>query len=311
MASADIRIDSAHSTTLQRHRAQATFNAAVPLVVISGLGVLVGLLYQTALPSLTALWNSEPAYPFGYLIPALSLLIAAATWRRRGAPLQYDVAKADLRGGLFVLLLGLAAHVAAIVVGNVQLDIASFILVVRGALRICGGRETLRAYEPAALLLLFMIPVSLDFISFISSLFARCTAFGSAALLDLADVPVFLEGATLHFRDAALIVLPATSGLRELQGVLAICLAVGLISGHGGRFCTILALLSLPIAVGVGIVRFTTAGLIHHWRDAATAETFLNSFHGATIVAVSAVLVLITALMLSGVASWFPARKKN
>src|SRR5687768_4637978 len=100
MASADIRIDSPHSSTPQRHRAQATFHAAVPLVVVGGLGVLIALLYQTAIPSLIALWNSEPAYPFGYLIPALSLLIAAATWRRRGAPLQYNVDKADLRSGL-------------------------------------------------------------------------------------------------------------------------------------------------------------------------------------------------------------------
>lgn len=309
MATAVLRSDSAHAAAPPRHTGRQFAGLWVHALAIAVLAVLVGVLYQATFVSLAQLWNTDPRYPFGFFVPVLSLAVAAAIWRRRGPPLSCDVSAADVRNGLLVMFVGLLAHVGAIFIGQVPLDVASLVLVVRGALRIVGGRPTLQVYGAAALLPLYMIPVSLDSLTTLIAWLQSFTARGAAALLDLAGVPVFADGSILQLSDFTMIVTSASSGIRELEGVVVVSLAVALISGRGRRFCTVLVALSVPLAAGVNIVRLTAAGVAFEWRGRAAAEQVLISFDGWVIVAVATALVLATAVLLSSLTTMIPGKR--
>jgi hypothetical protein len=186
------------------------------------------------------------------------------------------------------LVVGLVAHASALFIGSVPLDIASFILVVRGALTVCGGRRVMRAFEPAVLLSALLIPISPTLLSPLAPISERMTSVAAAAMLDLAGVPVFADGSQLHLSDTVLTILPATSGLRELEGVLAMCLAAALLLDRGRR-C---------------LFTFATAGIAHFRRGTEGAEAVLASFQGARLTAVAAVLVVIAMFVYVGVASF-------
>jgi exosortase len=308
MASPTVRAESAVSATaaLPADRPAVHIGMAVP--ALAAAAALVGVSYQSTFLSLAELWQTHPRYPFGYLVPVLCLAVAAATWRRNGSPARYDVPAADVRAGLFVLIVGLLAHLSAVLVGQVPLDIASLVLVVRGAVRIFGGRALMQAYAPAILLLLYLIPVPGESVTPLVAPFQHGTALGAAALLDLATVPVFLDGTVLQLNDFTMVVTSAMSGLRELEGVLAICLAVALMSERGWAFKTTMIALSLPLAAGVGIARFTAAGIGFHYRGRAAAEHILNLFNGPFVVVVAVVLVCAAAIFLGGLGSLIPRK---
>lgn len=263
---------------------------------------LVGLLYQSTALALARRWNTEPIYLFGFLIPALSLLSAAAVWRRGGGPLGEQVAATDVRRGTFFMLIGCTAHLAALFVNSLPLDVLGLVLVLRGAVQVFGGNAVHR-YDPAILLLLFLLPVPLEFIPAPTATLQAWVAVGAARVLDVAGVPAYCDGTVVQLSDFALVAGPASSGLRELEGVSALCLAAALIGGGGRlRYATFIVL-NLPIALAVNIGRIVVAGLAYHEQGRPAAERMLQIYEGWLPVGVAAGLVVIAVLVMYAVST--------
>lgn len=273
---------------------------AVPAA--AALVVLVGVLYQPTALALVRLWNTEPHYLFGYLIPALSLLTALASWRREGGPLRDRVAPADVRRGTFFLLLGCAAHVAATFVDSLPLDVLGLMMILRGAVQVYGG-DVVRRYDPAILLLVFLLPVSLDVVPSLTATFARWVVYGAAQLLDAVGIPTYCEGTVVQLSDFTLVANAASSGLRELEGTFALCLALGFLGGCGWLTRGTLIVLSLPIALAVNGLRIVTAGLAYHERGRPAAERVLQLYDGWVPVGVATGLAVAAALVCYALAT--------
>lgn len=272
---------------------------AVPAAL--ALVAAVAVLYRPTAPALVRLWNAEPTYLFGYLIPALALLAATAIWRRGGGPLVVEVPQAEVRRGTIFLLIGCATHAAALFVDSLPLDVLGLMVILRGAVQVFGG-DVVRRYDPAIFLLLFLLPVPTNVIPLPTATLQGWVAGGAARLLDAAGVPTYCDGAVVQLSDFTLVANAASSGLRELQGVLALCLAAALIGGS--RLCgAIFVLLALPIALAVNIGRIVAAGIAYHDQGRPAAERVLQIYEGWVPVGAAAGLVVIAALVLYALAT--------
>jgi len=270
---------------------------------VLGLAAAAGV-YANSFAEFASAWNHDSVYLFGHLIAPLAVVAASATWLRGGAPPETEVSPANLHRGMRMLFAGVAAHFAALFFRNLAVDVIALILIVRGIVAMCAGYQTLRRYDFATLFLAFLIPVTLplDFFPALTGSLQYLVAFGSAALIDLAGVPVFRDGLELRFGGLTLSVDAARCGLQAWEGVLACCLAVGFTGGYGIVYRTTMALLSLPIAVAVQGLGLVAAGTVFHWRGQAAAEETVRRYDGWLPVVVAIGLTLAAALALHAVA---------
>jgi len=242
-------------------------------------------LYHSILYELVQDWLHDPNYSHGLLLPLFS---AYFIWLNRE-----ELAKTPIKSslsGLLVLLIGLGLLLLGWIAGEYFTQRLSFLVVLFGGLLFLLGRSWVKklAFPLGILVLAIPIPyVIYNTLTFPLKLFASKMATN---LLQLIGLSVYRDGNIIVLPNMVLEVIDACSGIRSLISLLAVCVILAYFVRRW-VYRILLIVLSVPIAIGVNVLRVFVTGILSYKFGKEAAEGFFHTFSGLLVFMISIVLV--------------------
>ena len=242
--------------------------------------VLIALLYYRVLAGMAHDWWTQPAWSHGLLIPPLALYIA---WIRRANTLA-EPPVLDGRG-LFLVIGACLCYMLGKLGAEFFLARMSFVGLVAGLIWTFWGSRRLRTLAFPLLLLATMVPLP---VIVFNALAAPLQLFASACATNLVQVigiSVYRDGNIINLAHTSLGVAEACSGLNSLSALVVSSLLIGFLACIRFRTRMALALLSIPLAIFVNVIRVTGTAIIADFHE-EFALGFYHSFSGWLIFCV-------------------------
>lgn len=274
---------------------------AVPLLAVVAI-------YWSTFKQLITVWDEDPNYSHGFVVPFFALGLAWVAYQRTNLlPAGNTASRSNLIWGSIEIACGLALHIGCIFLGKVGLflDVAALIFILRGIVLALGGSTANAAYGFPMLFLIFMAPLPAPVYEPIARSLQYVASVTASNMLELTGIAVLREGYVIHVPGHQMEVAGACSGLRSLTAVLALALAIGYLSGRGMPYRWALALLAAPVAVAVNCLRvYGTALIMLTWGPQwATGEA--HEREGMVMVGVAALVLVGLAWLLAKGEDWF------
>ena len=230
-------------------------------------------------------WLADSDNSHGLLVPAVVLFLI---YQKR--EFFYGIPDKGNRFGLCIICSGFIVYFMGLLSGIVLLQRLSMIITLIGAFMYIFDWSYTRHVIMPLLFLVFMIPMPVALINFVSFPLQLLSSDISAVIIRAVSIPVFQEGNILYFNNAVLEVSKACSGIRSLFSFLFL-----------GSLCAYLApfsllrkftfiLLAVPLAFFVNILRVVFTGVIAHLYGSKIATGFLHDISGMIVFAVGAVI---------------------
>ncbi|SDF16556.1 VPLPA-CTERM-specific exosortase XrtD [Limimaricola pyoseonensis] len=247
---------------------------------------LMALLIGAALPvfwiglaSLGAAWMT-PEYSHGPLIPLISLYLFLR--ELRDAPLARP-ARPDRRPGLWVMAGALALALFGNLVRIPDIVTYALILWISGLVLVCMGWARGRRHQLPVLHLVFMLPLP-QFLYWKLTIFLQLVSSHlGVAMVELAGIPVFLEGNVIDLGVYKLQVAEACSGLRYLFPILSFSYLFAILYRGPMWHKVVLFLAAAPLTVLMNSFRIGMIALLVNRYGIGQAEGFLHFFEGWVI----------------------------
>jgi exosortase len=242
--------------------------------------------------SLVGSWLHEPGASHGLLIPPLALYLA---WMRRKFTLDQP-AKPDNRG---LWLLGIACLIYLVGRLGAELFLSRFSLLVllAGLTWTFWGMARLRTLLFPFLLLITMIPLPALLYNRLAVPLQLMASQVSTAIAQTMGVSLYRDGNIITLAHVSLGVAEACSGLHSLAALMVGSLLLGFLYCSQTLPRTVLFLLSVPIAIGVNVLRVTGTALLADYQP-ELAMGFYHSFSSWLIFLVGFGLTLALAKTL-------------
>ena len=264
-------------------------NLVLLLILIS----LFGLVFSTIFPQLASNWSNDPNYSHGFLVPVIS---AYLIWQKRSELANLQIKPAN--SGLILILFGLFVLFAGVAAQEFYMKRSSSIFLLAGIVLFLLGWQWFKALWLPIGFLFFMIPlpyIIYDAIAFPLKLFV---AKFSVLSLKLLGVVVLREGNIIMFPNTVLEVADACSGLRSLMSLLALGVALAVLTQKRKIAMVLLVVLTVPIAVLTNMIRVIVTGYLAQYYGAAAAEGFFHEFAGMGVFLLAMVLLFMTSGVL-------------
>ncbi|NPA49768.1 MAG: exosortase/archaeosortase family protein [Thermodesulfobacteria bacterium] len=248
-------------------------------------GAALVYLYFPVLKGLVHDWWHDPNYSHGFLLPAFS---AYLLWVKR-----HELARIPLKGswwGLILTLAGLALFLLGWIAGEQFTQRFSFLVVLYGGIIfLCGWPLAKKIFFPVWInVLAIPIPyIIYNTLTFPLKLFASKVA---THLLQMLGYSVYRDGNIIVLPNMVLEVVDACSGIRSLISLLAICSILAYFM-RSNLWRVVLILASIPIAIGVNVLRVFITGILSYHFGAKAAEGFFHTFSGILVFGLSILLV--------------------
>ena len=250
--------------------------------------------FAGVLGDLYNIWNLQPEYSHGIIIPVLS---AYLIWRRRE----------ELRGlpftgswlGLVLIAVGLALRLVGLITTMTTIEHYAFLVVLYGLILSLTGPVIFRRLRMPLFILLFAVPLPNFFNTALSLQLQFLSSELGVWVIRAAGISVLLEGNIIDLGNYQLEVAQACSGLRYLFPLMTLAfIAASLFRGPLWKRA-ILFLASIPITVIMNSVRIGFIGItVEHWGP-AMAEGALHDFEGWLVFMLSTGALILTALLLT------------
>jgi exosortase D (VPLPA-CTERM-specific) len=259
---------------------------AGPLLFAANL-LVAAYVFWPGLVSLVDAWG-VPEYSHGPLIPFISLFLFLR--EMRDVP-PVDRAIHDRWPGVLVAVTGL---VVGMLGGAVRIDdIVTYgmIMWMAGVVLICFGFRRGVLFWPAILHLIFMLPLP-QFIYWQVSVYLQTISSQiGVALIQFANIPVYLDGNIIDLGVYKLQVAEACSGLRYLFPMLSFSYVFAVLYQGPKWHKAVLLLSAAPITVAMNSFRIGMIGVLVNSYGIEHAEGFLHAFEG-WIIFLSCVVIL-------------------
>ncbi len=219
------------------------------------LGCTFIALYFATAKGLYADWMNDPNYSHGLLVPLISAYFA---WQKRDVLAMLPVKPA--KSGIVLVLFSLAVLVVGVAAQESFSQRTSMVFLLAGMIVFLLGWQWLKELLLPIGFLFFMIPlpyIVYDAIAFPLKLFV---AKFSVIALKLMNVIVLREGNIIMFPHTTLEVADACSGLRSLMSLLALGVALAVVSQKKRAAMILLVALTVPIAVLTNMIRVIGTG---------------------------------------------------
>lgn len=251
------------------------------------LAVLVGGAFLWSwwptLGRLFEVWQREPDYSHGALVPALALYFL---WTRRDRCPTGSVA-VDW-AGLGLVGLGIAVRCAA---GFFSLEVAdawAMLPWLAGAVWLLFGRRVCWWSLPAIAFLWFMIPLPYRVERWLSLPLQRIATLLSGWTLQVLGQPALAEGNTILLGPHRLEIEQACSGLRIFMGVIALAFAYILLARRTWWENCLIALAVVPVALISNATRIVVTGLLYQYVSSKAAMRFSHDASGWGMIVLAA-----------------------
>ena len=235
---------------------------------------LIGMLYAAVIPDLAAEWWTEESSSYGMLVPPMALYIA---YLRRQVTFAIP-AEPDSRG-LWLVFLACLTFMVGHLAAEFFLSRISFVLLLAGLTWTFWGGGRFRTLIFPFVLLGTMVPLpTLVY----NALTTPLQLFASRVATDLAQmlgVSIYRDGNIIHLATTTLGVAEACSGLNSLTSLLVSSLLLGFLADAPLVGRILLFFLSVPLAIGVNVIRVTGTALLADYRP-ELATGFYHMFSG-------------------------------
>ena len=271
-------------------------NYASPhLTLLAIAAVLVSIAtFSQALMELVNRWTNQEEYSHGFLIPVVTLFLL---WSRRDA-LRASIGQPSILGPVLIVL-SLAMHVVGELSAIWILSQVGFVLSLMGLVLAIGGYSLFRVCFIPIAYLLFAIPLPYFIDAVLTLKLQLISSQLGVFVIQLFQIPVFLDGNIIDMGTYKLQVVEACSGLRYLYPLLSLSfLAAYLFNGPLWQRIVIF-LSSIPIAIGMNGFRIGVVGfLVDRWGP-RMAEGALHFFEGWVIFLACSILLAIEMYLLA------------
>lgn len=285
--------------------------ACLSLAMMTGLlsMLAMGYLFWPTFLALRPIWDFDPNYSHGYLVPLVSLISALIAIHRWGPEWPLRVDTGIVSWGLMMMLGGVGLHLLCLIAEHHHLlDVLALVGILQGMVMVVLGRDGRTVLRFSTWFLLFMAPLPAVFYQPLVTALQQVVSCSSVAVLESFQLAVYREGYRIHLPQLELEVGEACSGLRQLFAILAFCTVIGFMLREKARFTVVLMLLAIPVAICTNCFRVVLTALIMLGFGKAWAVGFFHAFEGAVVIALSGVLVLILALWLRHSRIWQAVR---
>ena len=269
----------------------------------------LGLLLLLALGSLPVFWRgfrslleawSTAEYSHGPLIPMISLYLFLRELRRERA---WPAGTArDRRPGILVIVAALAVGILGNVIRIPDIVTYAFIVWVGGVVLTVMGWRVGRTHMLPVLHLVFMLPLP-QFVFWKLTIFLQLVSSQLGVwFVDLAGIPVFLEGNVIDLGVYKLQVAEACSGLRYLFPILSFSYLFSIL--YRGPFwhkATLFAT-AAPLTVFMNSLRIGIIAMLVNSFGIGQAEGFLHLFEGWVIFGACVAILFGLAMLLQRLA---------
>jgi exosortase D (VPLPA-CTERM-specific) len=252
------------------------------------------VLFATAIQQLYAIWNAQPEYSYGILIPVLS---AYLIWRNRdqlrGLPLTGSW------HGLWLVVGGLALRLIGTLSTMPTLVHYALLLVLYGLVLALTGPAVFRRLLMPLFILVFMVPLPPFLSTQLSTEMQLISSQLGVLVIRAVGISVFVDGNIIDLGSYQLEVAEACSGLRYLFPLMTLSFMVAYVFGGALWKRAIVFLSSLPISVFMNSLRIGVVGVTVDRWGTKMAEGVLHEFEGWVVFMGSAALVVLLARSLS------------
>jgi exosortase D (VPLPA-CTERM-specific) len=257
--------------------------------------VAAGLFFSDGLDALLRAW-SRPEYSHGPLIPILSGLLFLRQLK------EYPPEpgpKRDRWVGLTVVIAALALGTLGKLANISDIVAYATILWVGGILLVSFGWKTGKHFWPPVLHLVYMLPLPGVLYFKLNTWLQLVSSELGVSFLQLAGVPVYLEGNIIDLGVLRLHVAEACSGLRYLFPILSFSYIFAVLYRGPMWHKAVLLISAAPITVFMNSVRIAAAGIIAQRYGTEWLDGFTHFFEGWVIfVSCVAILFLLAWLLL-------------
>jgi exosortase D (VPLPA-CTERM-specific) len=276
-----------------QHHSWGSFSAwgMIWLVIAT---VAAGFFFIDGLDALLEAW-SLPEYSHGPLIPILSGLLFLRQLK------EYPPKPGPKRDRW----VGVIAILAAFAIGTVGklsniTDIVAYALIlwIGGILLVNFGWRTGKHFWPPVLHLVYMLPLPGVLYFKLNTWLQLVSSELGVFFLQLANVPVFLEGNIIDFGVVRLHVAEACSGLRYLFPILSFSYIFAVLYRGPMWHKAVLLISAAPITVLMNSVRIAVAGIIAQRYGSDWLEGFTHFFEGWVIFICCITLLFLLAWVL-------------
>ncbi|MFD1694348.1 VPLPA-CTERM-specific exosortase XrtD [Roseibium aestuarii] len=292
--SMDIRKDDlGPSRTLSRPQGLAPLaGKAWPWLLVACVGAAA--FFWDGLISLGVAW-ARPEYSYGPIVPLITGYMTLREIHRR--PIRKDDGRRTL--GLLVFVLALIVGLAGNLVRIPDVITYGFILYIGAIiLLLAGTREGFR-FWPGWLHLIFMLPLP----SFIYLKVSTHLQFISSELgvwfIQLAQIPVFLDGNVIDLGDYKLQVAEACSGLRYLFPLFSFGWLMAVLYNGPNWHRVVIFFSTIPVTIVMNSFRIGVIGVLVNAYGIEQAEGFLHFFEGWIIFITCTAILYLEAVILS------------
>ena len=291
MADAVVTTDSQHPTIPLT--AQLSVAAAAVLAPVA-------YLFWPTLSSLPHIWDVDPNYSHGFVVPFATLFFFYRVYSEQGLRLSARE-PADVTAGVIRIAAGLVLHIVAVFVGMSFVDVSAMILILSGVWIATLGRESYKPYAFPLWFLIFMAPLPARFYQALAINLQQLASKFSAFIFSATGVPVYQQGCHVRVSGYSMEVGAACSGVRQLMAIAALSMAIAHVSRNKTLFYKwTLSLTAIPVAVLANCFRVTMTGYIMIWFGQKWAEGVYHTLEGLVIVLVAALFTLVIAWWLAG-----------
>lgn len=248
------------------------------LWVFAVAGLLALWAFLPTLDWLVSKWIDDPSYSHGFLVPAFSgylIYLAAQSGNAAGKASGAAMTSAPRPvAAALVLLLALPLRLLGGGLLFHQLDVLAFLLTLVAGVLAFGGFRLARASAPAAVFLLFMIPLPYEIEQNVGGPLKTFATAASTFGLQTLGYPAVSMGNVIHIDEATMGVVDQCSGLKMLVTFSAFAVGAVLLTRRTPAEQFLILLGFVPIAVLTNVLRIVATGVVY----AATADKGTRDF---------------------------------
>lgn len=252
-------------------------------------------IFWIGLKSLGAAWIT-PEYSHGPLIPAISMYLFLR--ELRNAPPIDPTTPVNRIPGIVVIMFGLGLGILGNLVNIPDIVTYALIIWVGGIVLTGFGWMRGRQHQLPVLHLIFMLPLPQFIYWKLTIVLQLISSELGVWFIQLAGVPVFLEGNVIDLGVYKLQVAEACSGLRYLFPILSFSYLFAIL--YRGPFWhkAVMFLAAAPLTVFMNSFRIGVIGVLVNSYGIGQAEGFLHFFEGWVIFGACITILFLMATLL-------------
>jgi len=262
-------------------------------VLASACVVILCFAARDGLENLYFRWTHEDEYGYGFLIAAL---VPFLLWRQWPALINGSQNRAWV--GVLITFAGLACSILGVAGESFLLEQIGLIVSLFGLGLVFFGIHAARALLPIALLLLLTLPLPFTLQAMLTIKLQLISTDLGVAMIQLLDIPVYVEGNIIDLGTYKLQVAEACSGLRYLLPLTCISVLVAYLYKAPFWKKAVLVVSAAPLTVLINSFRIAVTAVLVDNFGISMAEGFLHEFEGWLVFLVGVVCLALEILAL-------------